>query len=416
MRPPGGSGRVGASSGRTRTRNRKRIGAPVANSTARSHGADGVAAGAEHVDHAEHVDERREPVEVAPALRADAAAEVEREPEQRGEVAGDDAEAGEDGLVVHRERDEQPDRARVQPRVAEQRDRRARRSRRGRRARGARAASRRCGRGRAGSPSRGRAARRARSARTRRRPRRGCSATRRSRRDPGSSCRHPQVRRARGSAQPQPGARAAPTRSTRPVVVDEHAAARGAAAGARRPARAAARPWRASRRAARSARARWPRSARSTRASPVAGSSRWWAGAAAAPRQTRRASPDVATPPPRDAQRRGRLARERVLDGDVERRGAGRDRDAQVAAAVDDERAARRPSSSRGGVGGEALGRAAGVEAQPGRPRDRARRVVDRAPRASGASPRGGRGRARRRARRARAARSARGAPASERV
>ena len=56
------------------------------------------------------------------SLRADAPPRVEAEAEQRGEVAGDDAEAGEDGPVAHRERDGDARDAGVQPGVAEQGD------------------------------------------------------------------------------------------------------------------------------------------------------------------------------------------------------------------------------------------------------------------------------------------------------
>ena len=54
-------------------------------------------------------------MQAAPALRADPAARVERQPERGGEVAADDPEPGEQRLVVHVERDEDPEQARVQP-------------------------------------------------------------------------------------------------------------------------------------------------------------------------------------------------------------------------------------------------------------------------------------------------------------
>src|SRR5215210_9519427 len=82
----------------------------------------GVAARAEDVDDAEDVDQRRQPVGGAPALGAEAAADVERQPEDRGEVAADDAEARVERRVVDHERDGDARDARVQEVVAEQRD------------------------------------------------------------------------------------------------------------------------------------------------------------------------------------------------------------------------------------------------------------------------------------------------------
>ena len=74
------------------------------------------------MDDGQDVHEDRRAVQLAPQLRADAAAGVEGEPERRGEVAADDPEPGEERLVVHDERDRDADRPGMQPRVAEQRD------------------------------------------------------------------------------------------------------------------------------------------------------------------------------------------------------------------------------------------------------------------------------------------------------
>ena len=70
----------------------------------------------------EDVDDRGGAVEVAPALAADPAARVEREPERGREVAADDPGGDEGRPVVDDHRDRDARRSRLQERVAEQRD------------------------------------------------------------------------------------------------------------------------------------------------------------------------------------------------------------------------------------------------------------------------------------------------------
>ena len=152
------------------------------------------------------------------------------------------------------------------------------------------------------------------------------------------------------------------------------------------------------------------RSGRSTRAR------RWPGRAGGGPRRRRRAAgrrgargPDVATPPATRS-----VAAAAPVSGCSTTTSHGVAGDAQVAAAVDDDapRAAV-AQQLRGGVGREALRRAARVEAQAGRPRDRARGVVDRHGAPAALAPRRGRGARRRGGERGREVRARRrgGAP-----
>ena len=81
----------------------------------------GVGAGADRVGDGQAVDHDHEPVGLPPQSRSDATADVEAQAEDRGHVAADDSEAGPQGPVGHRERDRDPGGARVEPRIAEQR-------------------------------------------------------------------------------------------------------------------------------------------------------------------------------------------------------------------------------------------------------------------------------------------------------
>jgi hypothetical protein len=72
------------------------------------------------MDGSEHPDERRQTMQPTPSACADAAAQIERRTEQDGQVAADDARAGERRAVVQGERDRDPGESGMQPPVAQQ--------------------------------------------------------------------------------------------------------------------------------------------------------------------------------------------------------------------------------------------------------------------------------------------------------
>ena len=197
------------------------------------------------------------------------------------------------------------------------------------------------------------------------------------------------------ASQPDDGTRAQrAARLDLAVVADDQAAVACAASGARRPAPTAARPWPAPRPRGRSARAPSRRRARSRparRSRDRAGGAR--AGRRGAPQ------PDVRArrSPPPPSVRCSTWARSPVSGCSISisngsDAGAA---DAQVAAAVDRPARRSRAERGRGEVGGQALARAAGVDAQ-------ARAGGARARRASSTSS------ARQRCRRVRTSRTAR--------
>ena len=307
-------------------------------------------------------------MQLAPALVADPPARVEAQPEQRREIAGEDAEPGEERPVGHRERDQQAARARAQPRVAEQRE----------------AVD--------GDRDEGDQREVLVQAHQQLRPTPGrrssfvdivrpsSTATRIS-----TSATMPEARltshQISGGSRVHQAARSgigedAARRVERPdlldvaVVVDDQRRRAARARAARRPGRAAA-PSSTSVSASSALGASAVTPTRPVQAgSPVAGSSRWWR------EPSVRVAPDADVEPRgRDAAaptrtRADRLAGQRVLDLDLVGLELGADAaDREVAAAVDDE-ARVAAQAVRDRVGAQPLAGAAGVDAHARRARD----------------------------------------------
>ena len=96
-------GRRGAARLPCARRNRPAIGTAEAARIARIHGVDASVPAVSAWIAAEQPDDDGDPVGLAPEPRADPPARVEAQPEQRGEVAGDDPEAGRERPEAHRE-------------------------------------------------------------------------------------------------------------------------------------------------------------------------------------------------------------------------------------------------------------------------------------------------------------------------